>query len=384
MIDVKDKSLCCGCTACSSICSRKAIEMLPDVLGFCYPKVDSSKCVNCGLCDRVCAFTTEQKLSQTNEFPDCYAARHKKVDDVDRSRSGAAFIAFSDVMLRDGGVVYGVAFDSNMVVRHQKAATAQERDLFRGSKYVQSALGETFGSVKKDLAQGLPVLFSGTACQIAGLKSFIPQKLQEKLFTVGIICHGVPSPFIFKDYLLFMERKYGKKILSFNFRDKKVNGWDDHVESMMFSDGTFISSTIFTNLFYRNNSLRESCYKCPFANTDRIEDITIGDFWGWEKAVPEFNMDNKGVSLVLVNNSKGRDLFEKSENELIYTSVSLGSCLQRNLSQPTPRPADRDSLEKGYARLGFKYIEKNYISPSILKKIERRLLRYGRKLFKKN
>ena len=384
MIDVQDKSKCCGCTACCSACSHDAIRMEPDELGFLYPKADSGKCIECGLCERLCAFASNKEIPENICLPDCFAVRHKNINDVELSRSGAAFIAFSDVILRDGGAVYGAAFDSNLVVRHQRASTPHKRDLFRGSKYVQSALDDTFVSVKNDLIHGISVLFSGTACQIAGLKRFIPQTLQQKLFTVGIICHGVPSPYVFRDYLLFVEQKYGKKITSFNFRDNNINGWDDHVESMTFSDGESVSSIVFRNIFYRNNTLRESCYKCPYANTNRVEDITIGDFWGWEKAVPGFNQDNKGVSLVLVNNSKGRQLFELSKEDVVSISVPLENCLQRNLIRPTPRPADRDSLEKGYARLGFKYIEKNYITPSIFKKIERRLLRYGRKLFKKN
>ena len=384
MINVQDKSQCCGCTACKSVCSRQAITMEPDALGFLYPKVDLGKCVDCGLCERACAFTQERDLPKDGEYPICYAARHKNIEDVKLSRSGAAFIAFSDRILADDGAVYGASFDLDLVVRHSRATTKQERDAFRGSKYVQSDLGDAFASVKKDLACGKPVLFSGTACQVSGLKSFIPKSLQEKLYTLGVICHGVPSPFLFRDYLSYTEKKHKKKVVSFNFRDKSLNGWSDHIESMVLSDGERVSSTVFTHLFYRNNALRECCYKCPYANTNRVEDITIGDFWGYENVVPDFNQDNRGCSLVLINSHKGKSLFEQSSEDLVCANVPLEKCLQRNLVHPTPRPDDRVSFEKGYARSGFKFVEKKYITLPLLKRIKRKLIGYGRKLFKKN
>ena len=384
MIDITNKADCCGCTACVSVCPKNAISMERDVLGFEYPKVDQEKCISCGLCDKVCSFKKGYGVAANFDTPYAYAVRHKEMSEIEASRSGAAFIAFSDWIFQQGGVVYGAAFDSNLFVRHQRATTPSGRDAFRGSKYVQSSLGDTFKRVKDDLSEGKTVLFSGTGCQVAGLKKFISERLQEKLYTIDIVCHGVPSPSIFADFLKYAETKYNKRITYFNFRDKAVNGWDDHCETMAFSDGQSVSSRVYTGIFYNNNTFRECCYHCPFANTSRAGDITIGDFWGWENVAPEFNKDNKGVSLVLVNNPKGQGLFNSVSNSVQFVEAPIEKCLQRNLMHPTPRPVDRGYLEKGYVRHGFDFVVKNYIRPTFVAKIKKRIVRYGTKLFKKD
>ena len=383
MIDIKNKADCCGCTACVNICPKKAIKMKRDVLGFEYPVVDKEKCISCGLCDKVCSFKNGYTVASNYSPPVAYATRHKKMCEIEASRSGAAFIAFSDIILQRGGSVYGAAFDSNFVVKHQRAITPIERDSFRGSKYVQSSLGDTFKLVKEDLAKGLIVLFSGTAGQVAGVKKFIPASLQKKLYTIDIVCHGVPSPFIFADFLKYTEKKFNQKIVKFNFRDKSVYGWSDHCETIVFADGQKILSREYKHLFYKNIILRESCYRCPFANLSRVGEITLGDFWGWENVDDAFNKDDKGCSLVLINNSKGRELFDSATDNLISIESPIEKCLQRNLRHPTPRASDRDYLEKGYARHGFDFVVKNYIKPTLISKIKKKIARYGTILFKK-
>lgn len=237
MIQITDKSQCCGCTACASICAHDAIMMQPDVLGFLYPVVDKDKCVDCGLCDTVCAFNEHYDTSLNLSQPDAYAARHKDMKEVETSRSGAAFIAISDYVLENGGVVYGAGYTDHFRVVHKRAITKEERDEFKGSKYVQSDLDHVFRQVKKDLKDGLTVLFSGTPCQTAGLNSYIGKKLRENLILVDIVCHGVPGPYIWRDYIAYLEKKQGDRICWVNFRDKQQFGWKAHHETFKFVKG---------------------------------------------------------------------------------------------------------------------------------------------------
>ena len=224
MININNPADCCGCTACASICSHNAIEMQPDTLGFLYPVVDTNKCVNCGLCDNVCAFNDNYDKSLNLSKPIAYGARHKNMNEVATSRSGAAFIAISDYVLNSGGVVYGAGFTDHFRVVHKRAITKEQRNEFKGSKYVQSDLTGVFRKVKKDLRAGLTVLFSGTPCQTAGLTSYVGTKLRNNLFLVDIVCHGVPSPYIWRDYLNYLENQKGAEIVHADFREKEKNG----------------------------------------------------------------------------------------------------------------------------------------------------------------
>lgn len=237
MIQKSNPADCCGCTACASICNQNAITMKPDSLGFLYPEVDVDKCTNCGLCEKVCAFNDDYDKSQNLLNPDAYAIRHKDMDEVMTSRSGAVFVAISDYILSQGGVVYGAGYTDHFRVIHKRAINKEQRDEFKGSKYVQSDLTGIFRQVKKDLKDGLIVMFSGTPCQTAGLNSYIGKKLRENLYLVDILCHGVPGPYIWRDYLAYLEKKQGDKIVWVDFRDKQRFGWVAHRESFKFLTG---------------------------------------------------------------------------------------------------------------------------------------------------
>lgn len=237
MIRIEDPSDCCGCTACASVCKHEAIRMEPDALGFLYPRVDETKCVECGLCEKVCAFNENYDRSLNLPKPEAYAARHKDMNEIMRSRSGAAFVAISDYVLEQGGVVYGAGYKDHFRVAHKRAITKEERDEFRGSKYVQSDLTGVFKQVQQDLKEGLIVLFSGTPCQTAGLNSYIGKKLRERLILVDIVCHGVPGPLVWRDYLAYLEKKQGDVISVVNFRDKEEFGWKAHRETFKFAIG---------------------------------------------------------------------------------------------------------------------------------------------------
>lgn len=355
MIEIKNKADCCGCTACASICPQDAITMQPDSMGFLYPVVAKEKCVDCGLCEKVCAFNDNYDTSLNLPQPIAYGARHKDMHEVETSRSGAAFIAISDYVLENGGVVYGVGYTDHFRVVHKRAKTKEERNEFKGSKYVQSDLRGVFRQVKKDLKDGLTVLFSGTPCQTAGLNSYIGKKLRENLILVDIICHGVPGPYLWRDYLAYLEKKQGDRICWVNFRDKQEYGWTAHHETFKFENGGGVKVS-FTDLFYKHIMFREACGKCHFANTRRPSDITLGDFWGWERFDPDINKDDKGLSLIFINTEKGRKLFETVKGQLLFKSVKIEDCLQPNLQHPSvPHPSCKD-FERDYREKGFEYV----------------------------
>lgn len=335
MIQIKDKADCCGCTACASICPKDAIAMEPDILGFKYPKVDLGKCIDCGLCEKVCAFNDNYDKSLNLKEPEIYAARHKDMHEIETSRSGAAFIAISDYILENGGIVYGVGYKDHFRVAHKRATTKEERNEFKGSKYVQSDLDGIFRQVKEDLKQGNTVLFSGTPCQTAGLNSYIGKKLRENLVLVDIVCHGVPSPYIWKDYLSYIEKKYKNEVVKVNFRDKSRIGWSGHIESFIFDNGKKIESKIYTILFQQNIMLRQSCGKCFFTNFKRPSDLTIGDYWGWKKISDNFNADNKGCSLVFINTKKGYEIFLVISKFMHLIHANMNLCIQPNLIKPS-------------------------------------------------
>lgn len=360
MIKINNPSDCCGCTACASICAHDAISMEPDALGFLYPKVDASKCVECGLCEKVCQFNDNYDRSLNFKEPIAYAARHKNINEIMKSRSGAAFVAISDYVLEQGGVVYGAGYKDHFRVAHKRATTKEERDEFRGSKYVQSDLTGVFRQVKEDLKNGLTVLFSGTPCQTAGLNAFIGKKLRQNLILVDIVCHAVPSPFIWRDYINYIEIKYGSKISKSEFRDKRA-GWDSpHKECFTMSDGSIHTDFIHRFFFYKSLSIRISCGNCKYTNYYRPSDITLGDFWGYERCVPTMNIDNCGISLVLLNSQKGVSIFDKVTESLDFEKVSLISTYQWNLEHPTQMNKSVMEFQYYYSSRGFNYVLKKY------------------------
>lgn len=354
MIRIADKSQCCGCTACYAVCPHGAISMIPDDLGFMYPQVDSSRCVDCGLCDKVCAFHPQVPCDVTEAF----AVRHRNMAEVEASTSGAVFVALTDRVLSDGGTVYGAAFEANDHVVHKRADDLVGRDSFRKSKYVQSDMGDMFRSVLKDLSDGRKVLFSGTPCQVAGLKSFIGPKLARNLYLVDIVCHGVPSPKVWKDYVSWRESTAGMKAETVNFRDKSC-GWRSSVESFVFN-GVKSLSTSYSYLYYKNIMMRESCGVCPYASLSRQSDITIADYWRKDKRCPEFASDNKGCSLVLCGTIKGREFLDEVSEHLHVADADLAGCIQHNLASPTVLHKDSEVFARDFSRYGLEYVMKRY------------------------
>lgn len=362
MISITDPKDCCGCTACESICPQGAISMKPDNLGFLYPVIDESKCTRCNLCSKVCSFNKNYKKSAVDEI-EVYAVRHKNIAEIENSRSGAMFVAITDYIIDKGGVVYGAGYKGHFVVTHKRATNKEERDEFRGSKYVQSELSNTFKKVRKDLKDGLLVCFSGTPCQTSGLRSYLETTRTDStnLITVDIVCHGVPSPYIWRDYLAYIEKEYHGKATTVSFRDKEACGWTAHKESFIINGKKVINDT-YTNLFYKHIMLRHSCSACHFTNVTRPSDITLADFWGWKNVNIEFNKDDKGVSLVLINSPRGKEIFNTVIKDLhiIRTTLKIARGQNHPLNQPSDVSPQRHKFEENYKNRGVEYVLKKY------------------------
>lgn len=310
----------------------------------------------------------------TKELKGVYAVKHKSESVRSNSRSGGIFTALSDKVLEDNGVVYGCILVNNINAVHFRAENKEQRNKMRGSKYIQSDLGDIFKSVKKDLDNDVYVLFSGTSCQIAGLKNYL-NKNYVNLICVDIVCHGVPSPLIWEKYVKWQEEKNKSLVTEIDFRNKVKFGWRAHVETLKMENGKTVNSDVFTMLFYKHNILRPSCYKCPFKKIHHPGDITIADYWGIENVAPEFD-DNKGVSLVLVNTDKGLSLFDEVKNHILWKETKIENSMQDPLRFPFPKPSTRDEFWNDFQSKDFDSFLYKYCDiglSGILKKIKRKI-----------
>ncbi len=291
----------------------------------------------------------------------CYAVKHKNSDVIKNSRSGGIFTALSDYVLMNNGVAYGCVQDQNMIVKHTRAESALGRDLMRGSKYVQSKMRDSYKQVKTDLINGKLVLFTGTGCQVAGLKCFLGHNYQN-LITVDIVCHGVPSPLVWKKYIMWRKRQ--GDLQNYNFRDKNKFKWEVHVEKFEFTGGKIIYSQLYKNLFLSHVMLRPCCHECKFKSVPHNSDITIGDFWGIGSVYPEFD-DHKGTSLVICNTEKGNDILNKCKSNLQIKEVELEKAQQPALNSSYSVSAKRQAFWKDFYQMPFEKILKKYAGYTI-------------------
>ena len=277
-------------------------------------------------------------------------------------------------------MVYGCILTDDFSAVHIRTDNTEERNRMRGSKYIQSKLGDIFKKVKADLDAERRVLFSGTSCQVAGLKKYLGKEY-DNLFCVDIVCHGVPSAKVWNIYLSWQAQKNKSNVVSVDFRNKKDFGWHDHVETIRFENNRIVSTKIFTNLFYGHNILRPSCYECPYKSVMHPGDITIADYWGIEKAAPEFD-DDKGVSLVLINNEAGEGAFESVKERLIWKQTKLEDSLQPPLKAPFPKPQNREQFWSDFKNKPFEYIVKKYGNIGLKNKAKTFLRKIKRKIKK--
>lgn len=326
MINVLQKEQCCGCDACTQICPQKCISMKTDSEGFSYPIADKSVCIECGLCEKVCPVKNAKKCNETTVGT--YIAYAKNEPMRLKSSSGGLFSLFAQNVLKSNGVVFGAAFDKELMVHHIKVEDEKELKLLRGSKYLQSRIENTYIEAKLELQKGRKVLYTGTACQIAGLKNFLKRDY-DNLYTIDILCHGVPSPKLWKFYLNSQQNIYSADITDVSFRSKDF-GWKAFAMELNFNNLSKYKKPFtqdpFMDLFLSNICLRPSCHSCKFKALERPSDITIGDCWGIEKYMPELD-DDKGTSVILTHSHKGEEMFENIKDFLNYNSAETEQAL---------------------------------------------------------
>ena len=316
MIEIRRNGDCCGCEACVQVCPKNCINFSRDAQGFLYPVVNKESCIDCGLCEKVCPVIN--KINQSKNNPSTLYAV-KSYDDAvrEQSSSGGFFSLLADYVLSKGGVVYGAAFDDAFNVCHTRVANISDLHKLRGSKYVQSRIGKTFSECKDDLKAGKFVLFTGTPCQISALGHFL-RKDHDNLIKVEVVCHGVPSPMIYQQYLkeTIIKDVEDRTITKVNFRTK-LGSWKLYFFTVEYKDRgeickykECVTDSLYMKGFLSDLYIRPSCFECPAKNFTSGADFTIADFWGQEYTFPEFDND-KGVSAVFTNTEKSKNVFSQ-------------------------------------------------------------------------
>lgn len=357
MINVSEKSSCCGCSACSSRCSHGAIKMLPDNEGFLYPVVSRELCVDCGLCETVCPIIyRDNKIEQADPI-DILAVRTKDRNVLFQSSSGGFFSILYSYVIKQGGVVFGVRYNEEMEVVHSFSETLEGCIQFRGSKYVQSNIVDIYAKVKAFLKNNRLVLFTGTPCQVEGLNMFL-RKRYDNLITTDLLCHGAPSPKVFKDYVNYINQLYGDTLVNLNMRYKGGRGWGHRFSYLYtFSSGKqevdWDGIKDWGRLYFRDIVNRPSCYECRFCSYDRPGDFSMADFWDDTNKHPEL-FDKDGTSLVFVNTNKAQQLLQLFDT-FESTHITKEDAYQQCLKTPFKcNEAKRKEHWKYYHKHGFK------------------------------
>ncbi len=370
----KNKFQCTGCGVCRYKCPKDAITMSRDDEGFLYPFIDTKQCIKCNLCREICP-----NHNVVNEYESkVYAVKNKNDDIRKKSTSGGLFTVLSNSFIKNLDVVCGCVLDEELNPVHIVTNVPEQRDSMRDSKYVQSDIHDIFPVIEPFLNAGKKVLFTGTPCQTAAvLKAFENHKNISCLYTCDIVCHGVPSPQIFKEHVAYLEKKHHSKILGAKFRAKEL-GWGKSNKRMIkfYTDKGVLYDELFYKLYFNFNIIsRPSCEHCQFASLHRNSDFTIGDFWGIEKFYPDF-YDELGVSLMLVNTEKGERLMNEIKDELNIKVSTKEYCVKENPRLETPPIFDkrRAKLFDDYKKHGYPYIVKNYITPSIFTRIKKKFI----------
>lgn len=364
MIQITDKSKCCGCTACYSICPKNCISMEFDSEGFLYPVADKNICIDCHVCEKVCPFYTQKGVRNSDSF---YGAiQHKDTKKRMSSTAGGMFSLVADHLIDRGAVVFAVGYDENVVVCHIKATDKNELEDLRGSKYVQSHIGDTYRQVKDILKTGKQVLFVGTPCQIHGLINYVGYN--ENLYTIDLLCLGVSSPKLFADYIDYLNKKYNNNVTKVQFRNKYFGYATPNVR-VCFKDGKFIQqkydSKVHANLFFKKYyNTRPSCYMCQFREIPRVSDFTIGDFTEIGKYSKDMD-DDKGTTRFWAHTKKAADLLKSMNNQsVLYTLDRSAPNIVGGPMQQIKMPSRReeffkDAAEMDYRSLIAKYEPKN-------------------------
>lgn len=319
---------CTGCSVCANVCPKKAIKMEKNSEGFLYPKIDESKCINCGVCGKKCPVINSKQNEAMNE---CYMGYALNSSIQYNSSSGGIFTIIANYVIDNGGIVIGAAFDDKNKLSHIPVTKKDDLHKLRGAKYLQSDMGNILEYIKENIKEK-KILFVGTPCQVAGVKSFVKEK-KENLICIDLICHGVPTPKLFEKYVKELEQKNGEKMSNYNFRDK-TTGWEKYSNTIILgkkNKSQLHSKNDYMNLFLSDIALRESCYNCNFKLGNKYSDITLGDFWGIKKFYPEM-YDKKGVSAIIFNTKNGQEIFDGIKNEIKYKKCNIEEIIEGNKS----------------------------------------------------
>lgn len=369
MLNIARTSACTGCHACSTVCPVSAICMRTNKEGFLYPSIDDETCISCGKCESVCPVLHPPALHEGT--PRAYACRNLNEKIRLQSSSGGVFTLLAERVIADNGVVFGARFTEDFSVIHDWVDTAEELAGFRGSKYVQSKIGTAYRDCQNILREERTVLFTGTPCQIGGLKTFLGKEYNN-LICVDFICHGVPSPALWKKYVTEQETQAASQVVRTAFRRKDC-GWKRFSLAFTFENASEYRATLdkdpYMLLFLRNVCLRPSCYECSFKTLNRASDITLADFWGIQNVMPDMD-DDTGTSLVLVHSDVGMKLIAALSG-LEAREVPAVDSVQSNQSMisSVERPVKRDTFFIDMDSMDFKKLLQKYTTDSVTKKI---------------
>lgn len=365
---------CSGCTSCMASCPRRAIAMQTDEEGFPVPHIDDDKCINCGICLKVCPAEAPYHFTGTQST--AYAVQNRNDKLRRNSASGALFPAFADLFInKKRGYVCGCILDENLTPRHVVSNSWADVEKMQDSKYVQSDMTDCLERICELLKAGTAVLFTGTSCQVAGLYTACAQRRIDtaNLLTLDFFCHGVPSPQMWHEYLRFYSRRMHRTVIGYRFRYKEY-GWGvkargtAHLNTVKYAnrfnrqcrDSLTYAARMWRTVFFSNLTLRTYCYSCKYATAQKPADITMGDFWGIENVAPKFD-DGKGCSLAILHNDKAASLFKELEDvETLPVALDAAIRRQANAFNPCAIPENRARFWQDYREHGFDHVAQKY------------------------
>lgn len=365
---------CTGCSACASACPKHCIKMIADDEGFLRPFIDELNCVNCGICKKTCP--VNQVVLDDGVKPETWVSRIKDLEIRKLSSSGGIFSALSEQIIRRDGVIVAAGIDEHNQVVHKICKNREELDELRRSKYVQSRIGNAYRDAKDLLDSGIDLLFCGTPCQVGGLIAFLGKEYTN-LVTVDFVCHGVPTPFAWEKYLEFQKEIHKSNIKEVSFRDKEF-GWINFSLKLLFDDGKQYCKTVSEDYYLRSFimdlTLRTCCYNCKFKQIHRLSDITLADFWGLKKKLPEWD-DNTGVSLVMIHTDKGKLLYKSCEDMVEKKRISFSDAISRNPSmiKSVKTPVLRSQFISDMKKMRFDRVHNKYCGLSLASKLRRKI-----------
>ena len=383
MIENENKENCCGCTACKNICPKNAIEMKEDEEGFLYPNIDKEKCIDCGLCKKVCPIINKVP----NKPPiqqEAYVVNNKNVLVRKQSTSGGAFTAIAEYVIKNNGIVYGASFVNNFNVQHNYTTNINDLQKFRGSKYVQSDVKNTFREVRDFLNAGKMICYSGTPCQIEGLKKYLGKEY-ENLITVDVVCHAVPSPLVWRKYLHYQKKKLKmNNIIQVLFRDKSKYGYKYSTMTIKADNKIYqagVETDPFLRAFFEDLSVRPSCYNCQFKKQYRVSDFTIWDCFEVEKFDNKLD-DDKGTSRILIHTKKGKKVFDEISNQFDYKKIDVDDIVQgvKEMYFSVSKNQNRENFFKDINQLEEEEFFNKYFPDNIKVKVERTIRKVLAKL----